>query len=271
MGRAEKTPQWGKEAIMAEIKIFPATVEVAPGGTRQFAAAGATAPDWSLAGQTDTTTDIDPVTGLLTVGADEEGPLTVIANECLGTTVSSGTATVTVKAAATPPRIPTNADEVKKLAANAVKGKAAWIAVIVGMIVAGFAGMLFGQNWSAGMLGDVAASEAAFKTLQEGAYDVLNTPSIYDAWNGGIFAIIVFVGIVIALNALSKGSTTPRQCLAYIATILAAVAGTFCVKNVLVALYNGLPLGLIPLPPLIVGILLVLVAVWAVKKFFKKK
>ncbi|MEG2421905.1 MAG: hypothetical protein RSB55_10140, partial [Oscillospiraceae bacterium] len=83
------------------VGVSPSSATIAPGGTRQFTAVvvaeneAPTAVSWSISGATQPGTTIS-VAGLLTVGATETGPLTVMATSTFDAT-KTGTATITVE------------------------------------------------------------------------------------------------------------------------------------------------------------------------------
>ncbi|MDR1300237.1 MAG: hypothetical protein LBK50_00860 [Candidatus Nomurabacteria bacterium] len=140
-----------------------------------------------------------------------------------------------------------------------------WLAMAIAMVVALIAGSEIGKAMSSGALGEVASSEAAFKTLTPEAYDILNTAGIYAKWNEYITALLWIVGAIMALRTLSKGVPQILAGFGYIATIAAVSIEFFAVKNVLIALYNGLSINLLPMP-LIFGIVIVaIVAVIAAR------
>jgi hypothetical protein len=245
--------------------------------THRLSARGAAAPDWDVSGNTDVGTTLVPNGArgaVLTIGPNERGPVVVTAQEIVPAagriprSVKEGEQVVTVKAVAGTPT-PANPREAAQQARKFLAGKTQWIWVVGGMILAGIVGMLFGQNWSAGTLHDVAGSEAAFKTLSSQAYKVLNDSRVFDEWNGVLIALILFVSVVLTLRSASKPGKTPRGCMADMATVLVATAGVFSAKNALLALFHGLPFTSV-MPPLVVGILLVFVAIWLAKKFLKK-
>lgn len=168
-------------------------------------------------------------------------------------------------------------NDVKSVAKGVAAGfftrdKLAWVLVIIGTIAAILIGSGFGDQFTRGLLFQVSTSYEAYKVLEKAATEVFASAGLrlYDLGGVELSALMWFVAAVLALRALSKKGATPRECLWHIATILAATAAAFAVKNIWVAVMTGLPWAMIPIPALVVGIGLAIATLLLLKKQFKK-
>ncbi|MCL1930020.1 hypothetical protein FWF93_02695 [Candidatus Saccharibacteria bacterium] len=212
----------------------------------------------------------------LTVSQHEQGPLTIIVQEDIpaaggnpqGAEVAELMVEIKGSDTATSGDGEISLDNIKKKISDGKNRP--WLFVILGVLAAILAGGLFGSWATAGFFSEATSSVEAMKSLTPEAYEALNAPGLYNAWNGWLWVAVIFVSIVITLKALSKTGGKPRDFFAHCATILTATAAVFAIKNLLIAIFHGLPWSLLPLPPLIVAISLLAVTFFLVNKYWKK-